>query len=173
MAAEFISSPEVHPQTMKKTLPSENTLWPFALACYARPDVEAACLELQAAGADICLLLTAAWLEQRAVGHTPERQAQLWTTASSWQRDVVQPLRKLRQGWREQAAADTALHGLRERVKQLELDAERTLLERLETVTEPWPKEEKSSDWLGPLCRTLPLPNQGLLQVLRDAAQAA
>lgn len=157
---------------MKKTLHCEQSLWPFALACYAQPGVEAACLELQAIGADVCLVMSALWLEQHKAVHTPERQAQLQKIASSWQRDVVGPLRALRQGWREQAGSDARLRDLRERVKQLELDAERTLLERLEAVTKPWLTEEKTADWLGPLCRTLPLHDQHLLEVLRHAAQA-
>ena len=47
-------------------------LWSFALSTYARPGVEAACLRVQEQGADVCLLLCGAWLEQRGVALTRE-----------------------------------------------------------------------------------------------------
>jgi len=45
-------------------------LWRFAETLYQRPGVEAACLQLQAQGADVCVLLCAAWLERRQVACT-------------------------------------------------------------------------------------------------------
>ena len=39
-------------------MPSD--LWSFAIHVYQRDGVEAACLRLQAAGADVCLLLAGA-----------------------------------------------------------------------------------------------------------------
>ena len=71
-------------------------LWNFALACYARPGVEALCLRLQAGGADVCLLLCALWLERRRVACDGQRLDQLRAIAEPWQRQVVQPLRELR-----------------------------------------------------------------------------
>ena len=114
-------------------------LWIFATTLYARPGMEVACLELQAAGADACLLLCGLWLDSRGVAHDAEREAQLRRIAEPWQREVVEPLRALRQGWRDAAADDTALAALRQRVKQLELDAERTQLERLQGLSSAWP----------------------------------
>ena len=113
-------------------------LWTFATTLYARPGVEAACLELQAAGADVCLLLCGLWLDSRGVAHSADREAQLRLIAEPWQREVVKPLRALRQGWREAAGQDSALSGLRERVKQLELEAEREQLGRLQRLAEGW-----------------------------------
>lgn len=114
-------------------------LWSFALSNYARPGCEAACLRLQAQGADVCLLLCGAWLEQRAVTVTAERIQALRQVARPWQTDVIEPLRHLRTQWRAMAQQDVDLAGLRERVKALELDAERQLLARLETVAQTWP----------------------------------
>ncbi|SDI91242.1 TIGR02444 family protein [Pseudomonas flavescens] len=116
-------------------------LWTFATTLYARPGVEAACLELQDAGADVCLLLAGLWLDSRDVAHGDEREARLRALAGTWQRQVVVPLRSLRQGWRDAAADDAALATLRQRLKQLELDAERTQLERLQELSSAWPAD--------------------------------
>ena len=45
-------------------------LWDFAQRLYARPGVESACLHLQEAGADVCLLLCGAWLERHGIACT-------------------------------------------------------------------------------------------------------
>ena len=106
-------------------------LWKFATHLYARPGVEAACLTLQDQGCDVCLVLCAAWLNAGKVGYAPERAVQLQQLAAGWQHAVVGPLRELRRQWRTAAQQDAALTRLREQVKALELEAERTLLERL------------------------------------------
>ena len=113
-------------------------LWSFALSTYARPGCEAACLRLQAQGADVCLLLCGAWLEQRAVTVTVERIRALKQVARPWQTAVIEPLRHLRTQWRAMAQQDEDLAGLRERVKALELDAEQQLLARLEALAQLW-----------------------------------
>ena len=117
-------------------------LWSFALSTYARPGVEAACLRLQEQGADVCLLLCGAWLEQRAVAVKAERIQALKQIAEPWQAKVVEPLRRVRMQWRAMAQQDEDLAGLRERVKALELEAERQLLARLETLARMWPTGE-------------------------------
>jgi Protein of unknown function (DUF2390). len=48
-------------------------LWNHALALYARPGVETACLDVQAMGGDVCLLLCATWLQAHAVTFSEER----------------------------------------------------------------------------------------------------
>lgn len=128
-------------------MPSD--LWNFALNLYARPGVEAACLALQEHGADVCLLLTGAWLERRGVACTPERCGTLRDLAEPWQRDAVMPLRRLRQDWRDRAQQDADLAALRQRLKQLELDAEHTLLARLEQIATHWPDgQDERGGWL-------------------------
>jgi len=117
-------------------------LWSFALSTYARPGVEATCLRLQAQGADVCLLLCGAWLEQRGVAFEPGRAQALQQLARPWQAQVVEPLRQMRGQWRAMAQQDEQLAVLRERVKALELDAERTLLMRLEALAQTWPIAE-------------------------------
>jgi uncharacterized protein (TIGR02444 family) len=117
-------------------------LWSFALSTYARPGVEAACLRLQEQGADVCLLLCGAWLERRGVALTLERTQALRQIAEPWQSQVVGPLRQLRMQWRAVAQQDQPLAALRERVKALELEAERELLTRLATLATAWPTGE-------------------------------
>ena len=144
-------------------------LWRFAEALYQCPDVEAACLLLQTQGADVCLLLCAAWLERRQVACSDERSEALRNIAQPWQQQVVVPLRQLRQSWRELAQSDNALTQLREQIKQLELAAEREQLERLEACTQDWPNGVANAppNWLERLA-TQP-GNRDALQTLRIA----
>ncbi len=124
-------------------------LWSFALSTYARPGVESTCLRLQEHGADVCLLLCAAWLEQRGVALEPGRVHALQQLARPWRAQVIEPLRQLRTQWRALAQQDESLAQLRERVKSLELDAERQLLARLETLALEWPTGVKGHQpWL-------------------------
>ncbi|MBI6910501.1 TIGR02444 family protein [Pseudomonas palleroniana] len=116
-------------------------LWSFALSTYARPGVEAACLRLQERGANVCLLLCGAWLEQRGVAVRTERIQALKLIAEPWQTQVVEPLRQMRVQWRALSQQDESLASLRERVKALELEAERELLVRLEAVSQEWQTE--------------------------------
>jgi uncharacterized protein (TIGR02444 family) len=150
-------------------------LWSFALSTYARPGCEAACLRLQEHGADVCLLLCGAWLEQRGVAPTAERMQALAQIAGPWQAQVVEPLRQVRRQWRAMAQQDEVLAGLRERVKALELDAERTLLARLEAVAQAWPKEEGvvQQKWLEGLATEAANLDHDALQQLRVAATGA
>ncbi|CAG8864590.1 hypothetical protein PS627_01107 [Pseudomonas fluorescens] len=147
-------------------------LWNYALTVYARPGVEAACLRLQEQGGDVCLLLCGAWLQARQVGISEARAGALCAIAEPWQREVIAPLRRLRQQWREQARSDPQLTALREQVKGLELEAERGLLNRLEQLAAGWPRDlsEERGDWLA---RLMPGPARAdhALQQLRVSAQ--
>jgi len=143
-------------------------LWTFATTLYARPGVEAACLELQAAGADVCLVLCGLWLDSRGVAQSDEREAQLRALATTWQHGVVAPMRALRQVWRDAAADDAELADLRQRLKQLELDAERTQLERLQGLSSAWPADGPARwTWLDALAVA-----GGARERLRSAADA-
>ncbi|MDR2318685.1 MULTISPECIES: TIGR02444 family protein [unclassified Pseudomonas] len=146
-------------------------LWNHALALYARPGAEAACLELQALGGDVCLLLCATWLQARGVAVLDERVQALTEIAGAWQRDVVAPLRGLRQQWRAAASGDAQLAALREQVKGLELQAEKTLLERLQECSRQWPTDSHglTDDWLARLAPE-PARRHDALDHLRAAA---
>lgn len=125
-------------------------LWKHALALYERPGVETACLNVQALGGDVCLLLCATWLQAREVAFSEQRAQALRAIAEPWQTAVVEPLRHLRQQWRTPAQHDPLLATLRAQVKGLELQAEQTLLERLQNCAKQWPTgaSETASDWL-------------------------
>lgn len=117
-------------------------VWSYALKLYARPGVEAACLTLQEGGADVCLVLVAMWLGRTGVAFATSRMSELESAAQGWREEVIVPLRSLRQRWRESAKQDAELAPLREGIKQLELDAEKVLLERLGAVAKDWPRGE-------------------------------
>ena len=125
-------------------------LWSFSLGTYARPGVEAACLTLQSAGVNVCLLLCGLWLGQRGVACNGQRLQQLRNVAEPWDTEVVRPLRALRLQWKAIATEDAELDALREQVKVLELEAERHLLQQLERSAQNWPQEETTdlSAWL-------------------------
>ena len=144
-------------------------LWDFAQRLYAQPGAEPLFLRLQAGGADVCLLLTALWLEQRQAACTDARCTALQAIARPWQHEVVKPLRHLRINWREAALRDEPLAGLREQIKALEVQAERALLLHLEQHCKTWRQEEKG-DWLGKLAATAGKDNRDALEALRIAA---
>ncbi|QTT86232.1 TIGR02444 family protein [Pseudomonas chlororaphis] len=150
-------------------------LWSFTLKTYARPGVEQACLNLQAAGANVCLLLCAAWLGARGVACTAQRLQQLQTLGQPWHDEVVRPLRQLRTQWRPAASADPELTVLREQVKALELEAERQLLLRLEALAGEWAEGEAQDleDWLEGLAAEAANLNRDALQALRVAVTGA
>ena len=148
-----------------------NDLWTHAVALYARPGVQESCLQLQGQGANVCLLLCAAWLGEAGVAFSAQRLAALAKVAEPWQREVVTPLRQLRQQWRAQAQTDEALGRLREQVKGLELQAERVLLERLQALCNEWPREgvADSQAWLEQAVPREARDNRGALKALRAA----
>ena len=152
-------------------MPSD--LWDFAQRLYGRPGVEHACLQLQEAGADVCLLLCGAWLQRHGVACTQARLSHLQAIAQPWQAEVISPLRQLRQNWRTAAQQQTPLATLRERLKELELDAEQQLLLALQACAHDWARANKSAvpAWLEALAGTDADPDA--LQLLRDEAMQA
>ena len=123
-------------------------LWSFAKYVYTQDGVEASCLALQANGADVCLVLSAIWLELNAVSCDGMRLAQLQSLGKQWQDEVIRPLRELRQTWKAAAQTDNELAQLRQQVQTLELHAEQTLLQRMELLSKTWPAGGTQTDWL-------------------------
>ncbi|MGE4532541.1 TIGR02444 family protein [Halomonas sp.] len=113
---------------------ASDPLWEFALAFYARPGVEGACLGLQdQAGIDVCELLWRCWLLTH--GALPGEAAEAGLAAvHRWQREVTAPLRRLRRGLKADAEAREGVARLREALKRAELEAERETLARLESL---------------------------------------
>lgn len=106
---------------------TDNPLWDFSLALYARPGVAAACLELQdRRGLDVNVLLFAAWAGAACgVRLSAEELSRIDGTVSTWRNEVVRPLRAVR---RRVKGEDAALY---ERLKASELAAERIQQGRL------------------------------------------
>lgn len=108
-----------------------DSLWNFALWLYRQPGVEALCLEWQdRRGANVPLLLCYAWLDNRGTSLNPKLHERLEQEASHWQKEIITPLRQVRRIMKQAVDAEP----LRERIKACELDAEKTLLERLENL---------------------------------------
>lgn len=147
-------------------------IWSFALDLYAQPGVEAACLDLQEAGADVCLLLAGAWFAARGLACSGQRLDTLAKASANWQREVVKPLRMLRQQWKAGAQDDAHLEELRETLKTLELRAERLQLERLAEAGRDWAEagRDELDAWLLGCAGEAGKARRGALQQLRTAA---
>lgn len=108
-------------------------MWDYAVATYARPGVAAACLDLQErAGADVNLLLTAAWLAERGCRWGDGEVAALVELCAGWRQSCVLPLREVRR----YLADDAGLVELYRQAKALELAAERRQLQMIEAWLE-------------------------------------
>ncbi|MCH1491166.1 MAG: TIGR02444 family protein [Luminiphilus sp.] len=107
-------------------MPDVEVFWAWALQRWSKPDVAEALLRLQDEQGSVVLeLLLLVWLDQNhmllsAVGYQKLREA-----AEPWNRDIVRPLRSMRTAWRGRQD----LHSQRQRLKGLELMAERSLAE--------------------------------------------
>ena len=114
---------------------AENTageeLWAFSLRFYAAPGVADALISLQdEAGRDVNLVLFAIWLGVSGRGRLDGRGlARAGRLARGLTRRLVAPLRALRRRLKPDAAAD--VREFRERVKELELAAEKLAQHRL------------------------------------------
>lgn len=126
-------STELTPQ-MRREL-DNHPLWDFALALYARPGVEAACLSLQDdAGLDVCELLWRCWLSYHGLTLTAHAD-RLLEPVRAWQRDMTYPLRHQRRALKASCKATPEREQLRQTIKQAELLAEQDTLRQLEQLT--------------------------------------
>ena len=74
-----------------------NPFWDYSVELYRRPEVEAACLELQRRhGLDVNLVLLCCWQARRGVPLDRGLLARAGEVVASWQAEVVRPLRALR-----------------------------------------------------------------------------
>ena len=115
-------------------------LWPFALEAYGRPGVEPILLELQDAhGQCVAFLLWGLWMAASGRTAAPSTLEDAVRLARGWQAAAVTPLRDLRRSLKAPSAAapGRAWEALRIKVKGLELEAERMLLEMLEAASPP------------------------------------
>lgn len=122
-------------------MPDVEVFWAWALQRWSKPDVAEALLRLQDEQGSVVLeLLLLVWLDQNhmllsAVGYQKLREA-----AEPWNRDIVRPLRSMRTAWRGRQD----LHSQRQRLKGLELMAERSLAELYMEVLQALGSEDLS-----------------------------
>lgn len=111
--------------------------WDWAVKAYARDGVADACLALQDDhGQCVPLLLWAAWRARVGQGIGESEASKAAGIARLWSEDVVAPLRQVRRRLKTPLeSGDEAIRlPLREKIKALELDAERALMARLEAL---------------------------------------
>ena len=108
-------------------------IWDWALEAYGRPGVPEACLTLQDEhGQNTSLLLWAIYAE----ASDPDLLARAAGAARAWDSVALKPLREIRRGLKQALppVPDGAREALRAEVKDVELAAERLLLETLESL---------------------------------------
>jgi uncharacterized protein (TIGR02444 family) len=109
-----------------------DSLWDFAARCYRATGVAESCLTLQDRdGADINLLLAAAWLAQRGCAWQAVDVAAVIGLCTDWRAHCVLPLRSIRRYLK-----DTADEVMYQQAKALELDAEVVQLRKVEMALE-------------------------------------
>lgn len=134
-----------------KPLEATGSLWDYASVLYRQDGVAIACLSLQDEhGADVLELMTALFVAARGRALTATRLQELRTASAPWRQSVVLPLRTLRRDMKAlpdgpMLAALFASHPsaatLRERIKGLELEAERAQLALFERLAAAWPAD--------------------------------
>lgn len=117
--------------------PAPGELWALSLRLYSHPGVSQACLALQeSCGADVNVLLFLLWLAQQGVAVSKPELETILQSSEAWRAEVVVPLRRIRRRLKQPVAlvsADEAL-AYRERIKAVELEAERLQLEALQAL---------------------------------------
>lgn len=121
---------------MNTSHPSQS-LWDFALAFYAQPQVAEACLQLQDEHkANVCLLIGLRWLDARERYLDEVQFNALKLYSEGWTQTVVEPLRALRRRLKlpfENVVQDETQAQLRSTIQQAELLAEKKLLLAIES----------------------------------------
>ena len=112
-------------------------LWAFALAFYGAPGVSAACLSVQESiGADVPLVIWSVWIgvDGRVLDMGEIAAAQ--NAVSAWHQQIVRPLRDVRQRMKSgpAPAPSDQTEALRDRLKSVEIGAEKIELALLESV---------------------------------------
>lgn len=119
--------------------PKAGSLWAYALDVYGRPGAEARCLALQDDHRqNVCFLIWGLWLAAEGRGADAATLEAGAAMARSWDAAAVEPLRQLRRDLkRSSAGPPRRREGLRSAIRELELKAERMLLEMLEDASPP------------------------------------
>lgn len=110
-------------------------LWGYACNLYQKEGVKDVCLSLQDIyQVNVPLLLFLSWLATRACDLTGPQKEEVENIVSLWSKNCIEPLRLIRQRMKAVTigVGQKDWVALREQVKQLELAAEKSLLEQLE-----------------------------------------
>ena len=116
------------------------SLWEFAVARYAHPGVEQACLCVQDSwGGNTPLLLFACWLEARQIPLNVQRLDAALKLVNEWDIRYVQPLRELRRGMKAEFSSRLEeVEQVRQQIKKAEMYAEQKALQWLEILSTDW-----------------------------------
>ena len=115
--------------------------WRFSLRIYGTPGVPAACLTLQdGSGVDVNVLLFGLFAASQGRQLAPADVTAIATAIEPWKLQAVVPLRGVRRFLKETPAGFEAqdIPALRQRVKMMELEAERL---QQEVLFASWPME--------------------------------
>jgi uncharacterized protein (TIGR02444 family) len=129
----------------------DNPLWQFAQRFYQVNSVEQRLLELQDEGVDVLLVLAALWLasDWRAWPEDEPFQQAL-TGYVGWRDSVIRPLRNIRITLPREQDSNRFAGSFRQRVKDLELEAEQFglagLFSLLDDVADDCPEDESLAD---------------------------
>jgi uncharacterized protein (TIGR02444 family) len=108
---------------------SETDFWDFSLDRYARPGISEICLELQdRLEADVNVVLLSLWTGQSSITLSgPDIRTIMSDGAEAWHADAIVPLRTARRNikLRNAELGDAQIEAFRDKVKVLELEAER------------------------------------------------
>jgi uncharacterized protein (TIGR02444 family) len=117
--------------------PVAGSLWAYALDIYGRPGAEARFLALQDAhGQNVSFLIWGLWMAVEGRAADPTTLAAGAALARSWEAAAVAPLRAIRRDLKTSTAGGARRRErLRDAVRQLELQAERMLLEMLQDAS--------------------------------------
>jgi len=115
-------------------------LWDYSLQLYQQPGVEALCLELQDHwGADVNILLWLCWLEREGLAINDTRLYLAQARIATWQTEIVQPLRRMRRHIKQHyGTKDPQIEASRQAIKAAELQAEKAVQTRLESLGYTW-----------------------------------
>ena len=115
-------------------------LWDYATDVWRRPDVEPVCLALQDAyGHSPPLLLWRLWAVDQSRALDVSMIEQAVAAARRWENVVTRPLRAVDQGMKAilPSVSAESRAAIRGKLRALELDAERALLDALEDLAPP------------------------------------
>ena len=125
---------------MKAMQKTASPFWTFSLSFYRMDGVAPACIEVQdKAGVDVNILLFVLFLASRGRALQTADVADIDTALKGWRDDVVIPLRAVRRVLRtpEKTVDPAQVAALRERIKAVELEAERLQQEALYALRPP------------------------------------